>query len=310
MKIIHVLSAAFLVLMQGRGILSLTSIAQTIFPEPTKTIPGPEKNFTGTRLKNDSILAIYYHEQTIAVVEVSEKRELFNCELLEVRTKKDEEVALSDLRQYIPLQIKINFTDMIELMEQCQKLESPPIFDNYKFITEERSQKLIFERRQFSSLLSGVFPGTKWCGSGDLANTYYDLGTDKKLDKCCRSHDFCPVKVLGLKTQHNLTNYSLYTKSHCECEDVFYKCLKTVNSHSSNLIGNLYFNVGNFLCIIDVEPTFYPKVTKKFSYRKKQFLTQKQLPEVKDGLKDFQPILCILFSKRLCLIEVKGLNIL
>lgn len=54
--------------------------------------------------------------------------------------------------------------------------------------------------------------GTKWCGTGDIAGSYYDLGTEKQLDKCCRTHDLCPVKVSGLKTQYNLTNYSLYTK--------------------------------------------------------------------------------------------------
>lgn len=27
------------------------------------------------------------------------------------------------------------------------------------------------------SLFSGVFPGTKWCGTGDVAKSYHDLGT-------------------------------------------------------------------------------------------------------------------------------------
>lgn len=27
------------------------------------------------------------------------------------------------------------------------------------------------------SLLSGVFPGTKWCGTGDIAKNFHDLGT-------------------------------------------------------------------------------------------------------------------------------------
>lgn len=26
------------------------------------------------------------------------------------------------------------------------------------------------------SLLSGVFPGTKWCGTGDIARNFHDLG--------------------------------------------------------------------------------------------------------------------------------------
>lgn len=27
------------------------------------------------------------------------------------------------------------------------------------------------------SLFSGVFPGTKWCGTGDIAKNFHDLGT-------------------------------------------------------------------------------------------------------------------------------------
>lgn len=44
------------------------------------------------------------------------------------------------------------------------------------------------------SLFSGVFPGTKWCGTGDIAKNFHDLGTvslscvleiDRKLIRLC-----------------------------------------------------------------------------------------------------------------------------
>lgn len=54
--------------------------------------------------------------------------------------------------------------------------------------------------------------GTKWCGAGDLADTYFDLGEDSNLDKCCRTHDLCPIKVKAYASRYNLTNKSLYTK--------------------------------------------------------------------------------------------------
>lgn len=56
------------------------------------------------------------------------------------------------------------------------------------------------------------FSGTKWCGTGDIATTYHDLGSDKDSDKCCRTHDLCPVKIRAFKQRYNLTNNSLYTK--------------------------------------------------------------------------------------------------
>lgn len=70
----------------GDGAPQIPAAARrTLFSEPTKDVPGPEKNYTGIRVRPDSKLVIYYHEQTIAVVEVGSRRELFNCELLEVK---------------------------------------------------------------------------------------------------------------------------------------------------------------------------------------------------------------------------------
>jgi hypothetical protein len=61
-----------------------------------------------------------------------------------------------------------------------------------------------------SALLSVA--GTKWCGNSDIAKTYFDLGREKDVDKCCRTHDLCPVKVRSYRTRYNLTNENFYTK--------------------------------------------------------------------------------------------------
>lgn len=60
-------------------------VKRSLFAEPVKDIPGPEKNYTGFRVRRDSKLVVYHHEQTIGVVELGNNRELLNCELLEVR---------------------------------------------------------------------------------------------------------------------------------------------------------------------------------------------------------------------------------
>ena len=31
-----------------------------------------------------------------------------------------------------------------------------------------------------------IMPGTKWCGAGDIAEHYHDLGYHRDADKCCR----------------------------------------------------------------------------------------------------------------------------
>lgn len=72
----------------------------------------------------------------------------------------------------------------------------------------KRIDKLPFSKRSFKS----CFAGTKWCGSGDLATSFFDLGTEVKLDMCCRTHDLCPSKVRAHSTRYNITNESMYTK--------------------------------------------------------------------------------------------------
>lgn len=56
------------------------------------------------------------------------------------------------------------------------------------------------------------YSGTKWCGLGDISSSYDDLGPERNLDKCCRAHDHCPVKVKAFRSRYGLVNWSLYTK--------------------------------------------------------------------------------------------------
>lgn len=66
----------------------------------------------------------------------------------------------------------------------------------------------------FSNLfqLPRTWPGTKWCGSGDAAGTFHELGQEYEMDMCCRTHDHCPKKVRAYKSRYNITNNSLYSK--------------------------------------------------------------------------------------------------
>lgn len=60
--------------------------------------------------------------------------------------------------------------------------------------------------------LSLLLPGTKWCGTGDIAETYSDLGSEMAMDRCCRQHDLCPIKIRAYQNKYELMNDSLYTK--------------------------------------------------------------------------------------------------
>lgn len=45
--------------------------------------PAGVKPYTGRRVGNDTLRMIYFHDQTVAVVELGEEKLLLNCELIE-----------------------------------------------------------------------------------------------------------------------------------------------------------------------------------------------------------------------------------
>lgn len=99
------------------------------------------------------------------------------------------------------------------------------------------------------SMVSGIVPNTLWCGLGDRAANYSELGVEYRVDACCRAHDHCPIRLKPFTTDYGLVNWSMSTRSHCDCDLDFDRCLKAVNSTLSNVIRVLYFRFVGLQCI-------------------------------------------------------------
>ncbi|KAJ0176380.1 hypothetical protein K1T71_007559 [Dendrolimus kikuchii] len=230
--------------------------------------PAGVKPYTGRRIANDTLRMIYYHDQTVAVVELGPDKLLLNCELIETIDEEDTARLLRQLSS-INRPLGVTFPQMIKLMSQCQQVDGVEI-------SEESRRVLSSGWREGSgdgaararldaggahagllggsplTLLQGIIPGTKWCGTGDIAANYHDLGADRRLDRCCRTHDLCPTKVRAFSSRYNLTNNSLYSKSHCTCDDMLFDCLKKTNTSASQVMGHIYFNLVQVPCLIDL----------------------------------------------------------
>lgn len=225
------------------------------------------KPYTGRRIANDTLLMVYYHDLTVAVVELGPNKLLLNCELIETHDEEDTARLLRQL-SWINRPLGVTFPQMVKLMSQCQQVEGVEIYD--KGGTESAVRGWIETRGAARArldaggahagllggspltLLQGIIPGTKWCGTGDIAANYHDLGADRPLDRCCRTHDLCPTKVRAFSRRYNLTNNSLYSKSHCICDDMLFDCLKSTNTSASHLMGHIYFNLVQVPCLADV----------------------------------------------------------
>lgn len=133
--------------------------------------------------------------------------------------------------------LEITFKDMVKLMNQCDIVEKQNELNRQPHLSKEQRSvdgggAGLFPQNPFS-LLSGIIPGTKWCdqndekcymikisnrnlisrcGTGDIATSYSDLGVEKTMDRCCRQHDLCPVKIRAYQNRYRLNNNSLYTK--------------------------------------------------------------------------------------------------
>ncbi|EDW05955.2 uncharacterized protein LOC6585485 [Drosophila mojavensis] len=237
------------------------------------------KTYSGKRVSNDSLIMIYYHDLTIAVTELGPQKLLLGCELIEIYNEKEGKMLLDGLAQYNrPLEIK--FEEMLKLMDQCEHVDKLSYASRLKYKSSDQGSERssgsessgsvsangsaggsasqdgvtlklaanIFPRSPFS-LLSGIIPGTKWCGTGDIAETYSDLGSEMEMDRCCRQHDLCPVKIRAYQNKYELMNDSLYTKSHCICDDMLFSCLKMTNTSASQLMGSIYFNLVQVPCL-------------------------------------------------------------
>lgn len=102
--------------------------------------------------------------------------------------------------------------------------------------------------------LRAIFPGTLWCGDGDIAQEATDLGYFNNTDLCCREHDKCFAGIAASEERFGLTNSGVFTRSHCDCDEEFYTCLKEVRTIVASNVGFTYFNILRPQCFKEDHP--------------------------------------------------------
>ncbi|XP_077164503.1 group 3 secretory phospholipase A2 [Paroedura picta] len=95
-----------------------------------------------------------------------------------------------------------------------------------------------------------TMPGTLWCGAGNSAGNFTQLGVFQGPDVCCREHDQCEAQIAALGYKYGMRNYRLHTISHCDCDAQFRHCLMTLNDTISNFIGVSFFNLLEVPCFV------------------------------------------------------------
>ncbi|XP_048736655.2 phospholipase A(2)-like [Ostrea edulis] len=142
---------------------------------------------------------------------------------------------------------------VINLREKFEKERRKGKKNGNKFTEILRSEnttainEIIHQR--FERQFDVIYPGTKWCGKGNDATHYEDLGTEVEVDMCCRDHDSCDMSIEAGKSNYGLTNDGYFTVVSCECDKAFYDCLSNSDSFDADVIGFIYFDVLSPDCI-------------------------------------------------------------
>ncbi|XP_053685542.1 group 3 secretory phospholipase A2 isoform X1 [Sabethes cyaneus] len=102
--------------------------------------------------------------------------------------------------------------------------------------------------------LGFIYPGTKWCGPGSIAANYTDVGRYADEDRCCREHDMCPNILVPGECRRGLCNRGAFTRSHCDCDARFRRCLQNLNTEIANTLGAVFFNVIQVTCFGERRP--------------------------------------------------------
>ncbi|XP_063607633.1 uncharacterized protein LOC134782184 [Penaeus indicus] len=217
----------------------------------------PLQEYIARRSDGGARWTAYFHDQAIAIIQQTSEGTVLNCTLQEVIQVWEQREALAYLGHVMPL-VPVPFQHMVHLVTLCGTF------------TPYQPQPITAQQTPANKLwwldmsaLQGILPGTLWCGMGDQAATYHQLGPRRQLDSCCRAHDHCPIKLRPMMTRYGLTNYGFKTMSHCSCDLEFYRCLKAAGDSVATMVGQVYFNYLKMECIDVPSPKscYSPSVT-------------------------------------------------
>ncbi|XP_071093371.1 phospholipase A2 imperatoxin-1-like [Haliotis cracherodii] len=96
---------------------------------------------------------------------------------------------------------------------------------------------------------AAIYPGTKWCGAGNISSHSAELGVHNYTDACCRQHDYCPDYILPFTSKYGLYNFALYTRFDCDCDEELYQCLKASRDDAAENVGKIFFNLLSIKCM-------------------------------------------------------------
>uniref|UniRef100_A0A915IXZ2 Phospholipase A2 n=1 Tax=Romanomermis culicivorax TaxID=13658 RepID=A0A915IXZ2_ROMCU len=243
--------------------LALSPVGRVFWPKNERLVFGKFSQIRALKLQIDhpeleNVTMLMINSQNrdklVKLIFEHNDRRLVDCEIID-RRNDDSAVAQTLIRQFGDevdqnLQSSTNWT-IADNQEIEQMIDFPSAEEkcrNFRYFSHRQnsSNRKIRRNRKKRSYL--IFPGTNWCGNGNVAKHVAHFGEKSREDVCCKTHDLCPYSIPGFSSRYNLFNYRFHTLSHCDCDKLFMSCLKQSRTTSADIIGKVYFNVVSTQC--------------------------------------------------------------
>lgn len=157
---------------------------------------------------------------------------------------------IDSVLEVIPVDMvtEVNQNEMQSFLDLCDSQNHAITQSQTVMLDQSVTLTSIFDflKTAIKSLL--IYPGTKWCGAGDIAKDNNDLGREIETDKCCRDHDNNAGSIGSFEEEHGITNLQIFTMTNCRDDCKFYNCLVNVSTATSDIIGTIFFNALDAHC--------------------------------------------------------------
>ncbi|XP_026233281.1 uncharacterized protein proca1 [Anabas testudineus] len=144
-------------------------------------------------------------------------------------------------------QLETRFARMDEAKLMCSEFKKRS--QRSGVVKEDGTDESALQHKPLKRAKRGfTYPGTLWCGAGNMADNYDQLGDFAETDSCCRTHDHCPHVIHAFSSNYGHTNFKWHSICHCDCDNALKDCLRKVNDTSSRVVGQAFFNVIGVPC--------------------------------------------------------------
>uniref|UniRef100_A0A3B4U8E7 phospholipase A2 n=1 Tax=Seriola dumerili TaxID=41447 RepID=A0A3B4U8E7_SERDU len=181
---------------------------------------------------------------------VSPSGKLVNCSVIvnQMQVKSFmHECRLGLKEQRAARQLETRFARMNEAKLMCREFKQRSGRSD-RVETDDSDDSALQNKVLKRSKRGFTYPGTLWCGAGNMADNYDQLGNFAETDSCCRTHDHCPHVIHAFSSNYGHTNFKWHSICHCDCDNTLKDCLRKVNDTSSRVVGQAFFNVIGVPC--------------------------------------------------------------